>query len=348
MADSEATIIAFVNSIRPVFPSIILNAAFAACVFTLFVLLLALSTKESRRRLVFRLNVLAICLVLTMGALTGLVTGKAIVDPFNLVSTNTFIAAIIFLIFPPLLYDSILLTRLFALYPFGSTPATTLVKIFAFPLCIKCARVVVITIGVHGFVGLGTTTEALIQAESADWFRSPYLIAEWSMQIADNLYTVSLFLYNLHIRTSSMRRGEGATFIAERIRQIFYISFANFVFPLIFNVAQIFSITTDRSPTAGGLLIVINNYVTVVGVLCATLWFSGSEWARTRNELLPEHMLNTLKPTLGRVGVAGGMSGSPVASVGKGTVPHHTADLDPGVDSKQLLTWEKENRHILV
>lgn len=345
MADSEATIIAFVNTIRPVFPSIVLNAAFAACVFTLFVGLLALSTKESRRRLVFRLNVLAICLVLTMGTLTGLVTGKAIVDPFNLVSTNAFIATAIFLVFPPLLYDSILLTRLFALYPFGSTPATTLVKIFAFPFCIKCARVVVITIGVHGFVGLGTTTEALIQAESADWFRSPYLIAEWTMQIADNLYTVSLFLYNLHIRTSSMKRARS---IAERIRQIFYISIANFVFPLIFNVTQIFFITTDRSPTTGGLLIVINNYVTVIGVLCATLWFSGSEWVRTRNESLPEHMLNTLKPTLGRDGVAGGMSGSPVASVGKGTVPHLTTDLDPGAVPKQLLTWEKESRHILV
>ncbi|KAI5982517.1 hypothetical protein EDD15DRAFT_116894 [Pisolithus albus] len=345
MTDSETIIIAFVNTIRPIFPSIVSNAAFAACVFTLFVLLLAVSTKESRRRLVFRLNVLAICLVLTMGALMSLVTGKAIVDPFNLVSTNTFIATIVFLVFPPLLYDSILLTRLFALYPVGSTPATTLMKIFAFPFCIKCARVVVITTGVHGFVGLGATTEALIQAESADWFRSPYLIAEWTMQIADNLYTVSLFLYNLHIRTSSMKRARS---IAERLRQIFYIAIANFVFPLIFNVAQIVFITTDRSPFTGILLIVINHYITVIGVLCATLWFSGSELVRTRNKLLPAHMLNTLKPTLGRDGVAGWMSGSAVAPVGKGTVPHLTADLDPGADSKQLLTWEKESRHILV
>ncbi|KAI6158931.1 hypothetical protein EDD17DRAFT_1762882 [Pisolithus thermaeus] len=242
MADSEATIIVFVNTIRPVFINIISNIAFSACVSTLFVVLFALSTKESRRRLVFRLNVLAICLVLTMGALMGLTSQKLIFDPSNLVSINIYIATIIFLVFPPLLYDSILLTRLFALYPFRSTPSTTLVKIFAFPFCIKCARVVVI-------FGSGLTAEALIQDQSTDWFRSPYLIAEWVMQIADNLYTVSLFPYNLHIRTSSIKRARPS--IAERIRQIFYISIANFVFPLIFNIAQIIFIMTDRSPITG-------------------------------------------------------------------------------------------------
>ncbi|KAI6146227.1 hypothetical protein BKA82DRAFT_4158692 [Pisolithus tinctorius] len=49
-----------------------------------------------------------------------------------------------FTIFPPLLCDLILLTRLFALYLLSSTPPTTLLKIFAFPFCIKCAQVVVV------------------------------------------------------------------------------------------------------------------------------------------------------------------------------------------------------------
>ncbi|KAI6135349.1 hypothetical protein EV401DRAFT_526384 [Pisolithus croceorrhizus] len=328
MADSEATIIVFVNTIRPVFINIISNIAFSACVSTLFVVLFALSTKESRRRLVFRLNVLAICLVLTMGALMGLTSQKLIFDPSNLVSINIYIATIIFLVFPPLLYDSILLTRLFALYPFRSTPSTTLVKIFAFPFCIKCARVVVITCGVHFYFGSGLTAEALIQDQSTDWFRSPYLIAEWVMQIADNLYTVSLFLYNLHIRTSSIKRARPS--IAERIRQIFYISIANFVFPLIFNIAQIIFIMTDRSPITGSRLLLINNYVTVMGVLCATLWFSGSE------------------PNFGRDRITGGKSGSPIASIRQGSVPQGITGLDPGMDPKQLLTREKESRYILV
>ncbi|KAI6032527.1 hypothetical protein EDC04DRAFT_2898121 [Pisolithus marmoratus] len=338
VTDSEATINAFTNAIRPSFNYFVVNTAFSACLFTLFLVLLALSTNESRRRLVFRLNLLAICLVLTMGALMGLTTGKAVVDPFNQVSTGVFVTGITFLVFPPLLYDSILLTRLLALYPPSSTAAATLVKILAFPLCIKCARVVIITIGLRSYIGSGMTTEALVQDEPAIWFRNPYLIAEWTMQIVDNMYSVSLFLYNLHIRTSSIKRARG---IADRIRQIFYISVANFIFPLVLNIAQIIFAATDRSPFTGGVLPLINNYVTVMGVLCATLWFSGSEWVRTCSEPLPEHMLNSPKPNVGGP-VTGGKSGSTIVSIGKGPVTHDTTGLDNGTDPKQLHPGEKE------
>ncbi|KIK29900.1 hypothetical protein PISMIDRAFT_671884, partial [Pisolithus microcarpus 441] len=49
-------------------------------------------------------------------------------------------------VFPPVLSDSILLTRLSALYPLSSTSLVTLLKIFTFPFCIKCARIVVLTL----------------------------------------------------------------------------------------------------------------------------------------------------------------------------------------------------------
>ncbi|KAI6113616.1 hypothetical protein EDD16DRAFT_1600602 [Pisolithus croceorrhizus] len=262
-------------------------------------------------------------------------TGQAVVNPFNQVSKSVSVAAVTFLSCSPLLYDSMLLTRLFAVYPIGSTPRVTLVKIFAFPFCVKCVRVAAITMGVRGFAVLGTTTEALIQNQSTNWFRSPYVVTECTMQIVDNLYSVSLFLYNLRIRTSSIKR-------------VFYISVANFIFPLIFNIAQIVFVTTDWSTTAGGMVLLINNYVTVLGVLCATLWFSGSEWVRTRNELSPEHMLNTPKPNLGRDHLGGEKSRSPVSLIGKGFVPYGTTGLHPGTDPKQLLTWEKESGYTLV
>ncbi|KAI6102436.1 hypothetical protein EDD16DRAFT_1843568 [Pisolithus croceorrhizus] len=345
VTNSEATINAFVNAVRPAFGYVVAATAFSTCLFTLFITLLALSTKESRRRLVFRLNVVAICLALTTSALIGLMTGEAVVNPFNQVSKSVSVAAVTFLSCSPLLYDSMLLTRLFAVYPIGSTPAVTLVKIFAFPFCVKCVRVAAITMGVRGFAVLGTTTEALIQNQSTNWFRSPYLVTECTMQIVDNLYSVSFFLYNLHIRTSSIKRARG---IAERIRQVFYISVANFIFPLIFNIAQIVFATTDWSTTAGGMVLLINNYITVLGVLCATLWFSGSEWVRTRNEPSPEHMLNTPKPNLGRDRLGGEKSRSPVALIGKGFVPYGTTGLDPGTDPKQLLAWEKESGYTLV
>ncbi|KAI6032521.1 hypothetical protein EDC04DRAFT_3142408 [Pisolithus marmoratus] len=47
-------------------------------------------------------------------------------------------------------------------------------------------------------------------------------------------------------------------------------------------------ITTDRSPYTATLLLLIDNFFTVIGVLCATLWFSASEWVRDRKETLAD------------------------------------------------------------
>ncbi|KAI6032522.1 hypothetical protein EDC04DRAFT_2232626 [Pisolithus marmoratus] len=342
VTDSEATINAFVNTIHPSFDYILATTASTACVFTLFAVLCALSTKESRCRLAFRLNALAICLVLMTSILTGLTNGKAIVDPFNPVSTSVYLASIVFTIFPPLLYDSMLLIRLFALYPLFNTPLATLLRISAFPFCVKCARVVVLTLFLSDFVRTATT-EGLTLAATSTWFHNPYLISEWAMQIADNAYSVSFFLYRLHGCTKLIRSARG---IAERVRQIFYISVANFVFPLIFNIILIISIMTDRSQTNGALLMLINNYVTILGVQCATLWFSGSrEWVRTRNEPFPDHaVFNSPDSYFGRDHVAGWESESPIVfAAGDGSAIPGVLDTETGPE--QATIPEKENKY---
>ncbi|KAI6146505.1 hypothetical protein EDD17DRAFT_1651345 [Pisolithus thermaeus] len=49
-----------------------------------------------------------------------------------------------------------------------------------------------------------------------------------------------------------------------------YIAISNFVFPLIVNVALIISIMTDPSMATGASLISVNNYVTIMGIMCVT------------------------------------------------------------------------------
>lgn len=73
----------------------------------------------------------------------------------------------------------------------------------------------------------------------------------------------------------------GAAGITDRVRRVFFISAANFVFPLFFNLAQIICITTSHSFATGTMLMLVNSYVSVIGVLCATIWSMGSEWVRT-------------------------------------------------------------------
>ncbi|KAI6104899.1 hypothetical protein EDD16DRAFT_810259 [Pisolithus croceorrhizus] len=342
--DSEAFVNAFINTIHPSFNYIVVNTAFSASLFTFCIFLFALSTKESRRRAVFRLNVFAICIVLVMGVLVGLTNGKAIIDPFSPLPTSVYIAGVTFSVFPPLPCDSILLTRLFALYPLGSTPPTTLVKIFAFPLCVKCARVVVLSFFLANYVkSIGV--EGLTQDEATTWFRNPNLIAEWAMQIADNTYSVSLFLYNLHVRTGSVKRPGG---MPARIRQIFYISAANFVFPLVFNVALITFVMTNSSFANGGLLLLINNYLTVMGVLCATLWFSGSEWVRTRKAPLSDNMFS-LSHNLRRVHDVGKKCGSDIMVLGMRSATPDTANVDARhTDRGQSTMLTEEDKYCMV
>lgn len=148
-ASPEIIITSFIDAIHPNFNYVVGITAFSGCLVTLLVVLFAFSTKESRRRLVFRLNVLAILLALTLGVLNAITSSNAVLDPFHLVSMDLYTATIVFAVFPPLFYDSILLFRLFALYPPSITPKSTLVKIFAFPFLVKCARLVVIVCFSH-------------------------------------------------------------------------------------------------------------------------------------------------------------------------------------------------------
>lgn len=112
-------------------------------------------------------------------------------------------------------------------------------------------------------------------------------------------YSVTFFLYKFHVRTSSIKRGKyipctlkmgslidsrrPATGLAERLRQIFYIAAANFVFPLLLNISQILCISVFQS-SAGTMLLLVNNYVPVIGILCATIWFSGTDRVHARSD----------------------------------------------------------------
>ena len=115
-------------------------------------------------------------------------------------------------------------------------------------------------------------------------------------------YAVSFFLCKFHARTLNFERGMYCTLLngqandqnsdcqclasslAERLRQIFYLSVANFVFPLLFNIGKIICISVSRRRSTVTMLLLMNNYVPVIGILCATIWFSGTDWARTHGD----------------------------------------------------------------
>ncbi|KAI6096757.1 hypothetical protein F5141DRAFT_1152214 [Pisolithus sp. B1] len=276
-SSSHLIISDFIDTIRPPFQFIVGVTALSACLVTLLVVLSVFSTQESRRRPAFYLNIIAISTALVLSILSGITSGRAILYPFSPTGKGIYIATIFFALFPPVFYDSMLLTRLLALYPINVTSRSTFFKIFIFPVCIKCGRLIVLSLYLYEFVQSTKLLRSLEQHAHATWFRNPYITAEWAMQILDNLYSVSIFLYNFHARTSKMKYSGR---IGGQIRQIVFISVANFVLPLFLNIAQIVCITTSHSFAMGTMVLLTNNYVSVIGVLCATIWFSGTEWIR--------------------------------------------------------------------
>ncbi|KAL4062941.1 hypothetical protein J3A83DRAFT_1504525 [Scleroderma citrinum] len=313
-ADSaEAIITSFVDEIHDPFTFVSVITPLCACLVTLLVVLFVFSTRELRRRLIFRLNVIAICFALALGVLNFIVSGSAILRPFKPVSQSLYTATIVAAVFPPVFYDSILLTRLLALYPVDRTPLPTLIGILTFPVCVKCARLTVLSLYIRQYIGSSPDLATLTAHAQATWFRNPYVTAEWTLQMFDNLYSSGLFLYQLHTQSSGMSivKSSGSPIfsciefthgisvgsytyslpgvgtIGRRIRQIFYISGANFVFPVMFNIGQIICITTDSSYYIGTMLLLSNTYVSVIGVLCATIWVSGGDYVRRHSQQSP-------------------------------------------------------------
>ena len=64
------------------------------------------------------------------------------------------------------------------------------------------------------------------------------------------------------------------------MKTLFWISVSNFVFPVILKVVQVVLILGDAEFALGTLVLMANNYITIIGVLLATLWCSEAYWER--------------------------------------------------------------------
>ncbi|KAI6142311.1 hypothetical protein EDD17DRAFT_240942 [Pisolithus thermaeus] len=266
-SEIQAIITEFVDATRPQYVLVIAVVPFCGCLLTLLAVLFAFSTPELRSLLVFKLNVIAILVALVTGILNGYLNGSSFLEPFApetpLSICFTFA---LFALGSPLFYDSILLLRVLAFYPIRSTPLPLLAKVLAVPILVKCGRLVCLSLFLHGYYVSYAT-----HGPVTDWFRNPFVTCEWALQVIDNTYSCGFFLYKLHAHDSKISKFRSGSTMVHLIRNIFLISCANFVFPVLFNIAQIVCITIERSYLTTILLLLINGYVSVIGVLGATI-----------------------------------------------------------------------------
>lgn len=72
--------------------------------------------------------------------------------------------------------------------------------------------------------------------------------------------------------------------VAGRLRNLFVIAVSNFVFPVTLNIIQLGLSIGSLNYTQTSLVVVVNSYVTVIGVVFATIWASGTQYFESQQE----------------------------------------------------------------
>lgn len=69
--------------------------------------------------------------------------------------------------------------------------------------------------------------------------------------------------------------------ILSRVRGLFYIALGNFIFPISLNITQIVLVVSDKSYIKGSTISSANMYVSIIGLVFATVWTTGHKWTKS-------------------------------------------------------------------
>ncbi|KII90344.1 hypothetical protein PLICRDRAFT_38849 [Plicaturopsis crispa FD-325 SS-3] len=258
--------------IGPSLSFLLLGTVFSSLLISIFIALLFFSDSKSRKRPIFVLNVLAVLLGVAEGAVNINIEIRTMLFPDHPVPLSTKFAFVILAFIGPLSVECVLLFRIATVFPPTTEHAKRkLAAILAFPILSKTARLVN-----FGLFMLSIPTVFLA------------LQIEWILQLVEHSYVVLIFSYRLRSRQSTTETMEviRSARMSRRIRGLLLIAISNFIFPVVLNVVQLILLIgktkTNGSFIRMALVFVANTYVTIIGVVFATVWSTGSSWAHSQ------------------------------------------------------------------
>ncbi|KAJ6561517.1 hypothetical protein DFH09DRAFT_1316097 [Mycena vulgaris] len=264
--------------VQPSLTFLMIGTVFSSLLIPMLVALLFFSTSDSRRLVIFHVNVLAI--------ITGIFTGiiNAYCEIHNILSPLTPAAIALFdtyafmSFFLPFLVEAILLLRLLAVYPYSTTPIRKFILIFTFPVIVKLVRIINLAVFMRQYVILTRTVASPLVAGDIFFQVGPKI--EWTSQLLDNAYSSGIFIYRLqsHQSGSIVARLKASGKFTQRLRVLFLISLSNFVFPCLLSLAQLILLFRDPNYLASLWVAQVNGYVNIIFVVFATVWASGTNW----------------------------------------------------------------------
>lgn len=277
-----------ISTVASAIDMLIVGTFFPALLVPIAAVLFFFSTPKLRRRPLFILNVLAIAFALGLGAIIIYnVKVGILLQPLD---PGFALAQTVLLFAVPMLTQSILLIRVFAVYPPRLLSWPRILLIYTPIVALKIARIVNIVIFViHINNSIVGNPYGGLDAGPVSW-SLPYAKVEWFLQVFDDSYVSCLFLLRLcEGRNLAIRKEPQVSVVtnrriytyAARLKALFWIAVFNFVFPVLFNIAQLILIFNDRNFVHGTMVQFANNFLLVTSVLFATIWCSESSRAHT-------------------------------------------------------------------
>ncbi|PFH45064.1 hypothetical protein AMATHDRAFT_10086 [Amanita thiersii Skay4041] len=297
----------------------------------LLVILFFFSTKQLRRKPIFILNVVSILLGISMG-----VTGiwdlyQAITNPQRHISSTHFAVLGCFTSIVPLFVETILVFRILAVHPYHATPKWLFTLIFLPLALLKIARLVNISMYIKHYLDILRSIEIPIIAGQVAWVAAgPNPKIEWFLQVVDNTAASCLFLYKLDIRRSlggskyTASNSSGGSYTSV-IKGLFWIAISNFIFPVLLSIAQLIFVFRDPDFVPGVIVLLINDYVEIIGVLLATVWVAGTHWSE--DNMKTGGTSTTLPPMHFASGLLGSSVHNPGISIQMEPGPGHESNV---------------------
>ncbi|CDO76591.1 hypothetical protein BN946_scf184868.g5 [Trametes cinnabarina] len=261
------------------------------------------------------MNVVAILLGLTEGAINIYIQTRAILMKPVRPNMDTVFACMTVLV--PLFAELILVFRVAAVYPPHKLSRLGRLGVYIPVATFKLARIANDIVFIARWAQFNRHSLNPLQTGQASW-DLPNAKIEWFLQFFDTTYTSGLFLVRLQ-RSKTCQKKSGLSCaepalvkgssclvaahvgqadirictvaLSSRIRTLFWIAVSNYMVPVVLNLAQLILAFRDPSFIHGSYIFIVNNYVQIIGVLLATIWATGTQFAESARQGVDVHPL---------------------------------------------------------
>ncbi|KAJ7368512.1 hypothetical protein DFH08DRAFT_27912 [Mycena albidolilacea] len=234
-------------------------------------------------RPLFIMNLVSVLTGIVLGILNVYLEVTATLSPLTPIHAYILIGFVILLLYLPVFMDTILIFRLFAVYPPRTTSWPQRLIVFGPSILFKVIRVPNSIVFVVYWTKFGGHTSPL-QAGQALRGVQPWIKIEWFFQVFDNCYASVLFLLRVH-RGRVMNAWSGAmgnldkqNSHTSKLPNLFFIALGNFVFPCLLSLVQLIFLFRNPKFLDGSYVFLTNCYVEIIGVLLATIRVAGGQW----------------------------------------------------------------------